>query len=579
MFRIFLSFLLLVGSSLHALADVQVTAGIEATNNPPNSPVEGTITITHNLNKSVDKNSFRMEGMPLTTDFIKDVRISPTGPVVISFYHFQIPGKDPGLYMLPEISVKVEGETYKSIATTYEVSGGAPSAIPQVAARTSATRGALKLEALVDNPQPFYPGQHALFTYRFYFQGDIALTAEALPLLDAKGFEKVGDKVINDSQEGGWSVQTINQEVKAVSPGQFVFPQSTAEGYSYQENPITKKRTYLEKLQGTADAITINVSALPANPPSTFTGAIGSYTFQTSLLSPPNVSVEDKVTLAIDISSNDSMLQNVNLPSLNQPGIKGLFRMSSLPPSGTVQGDTKRFFVDLYPLSTSTTQIPSLAFTYFDPIASKYVTLQSNPITIGVTTRKEGQKTEVQPALPAMPQPTQMPPEKQPTTIGPTTSPRVEMTAPEEIEIPGNPEKGFNNYWFGTWWGLYLIPLAVILLLLQVYFINYLQKKRAIIPIKNSEVLWNEALSNSSDPERFYPLLTKAFLVRLKENGTISSAEITPESLPSDGTAGKVKNFLSDIQEKRFTGTPLEISSVIKEASVLFQELKNERSL
>lgn len=560
--------------SLHALGDVQVTAQIETTNSVQGTPLEGSIIITHDRKEIIDNNSFLLGGKPIQADFVKDVRMSPTGPVQVTFYRFQMPGRDPGLYLLPEVSVKVGDKRYRSIATAFEV-GKAVSI--ETRAASVPTKGALRLEAYAQGPQPIYPGQRVQFVYRFYFQGDIELSAESLPLLDAKGFQKVGDKVITDGQEDGWSTQTITQEVKAIKAGEFTFPASKAEGYAYQETAGSKKRTYIEpKLQAVSQPVSVTVSALPASPPATFTGAVGSFTFEAGLLSPSTVTVEDKMTLALTVFSRDASLADLTLPNLNQSGIKGLFRMSDLPSAGTVQGNSKRFLIDLYPLSTSVTQIPPLAFSYFDPIANQYVTLQSAPIPITVTPREQSA-----PTVPVAPQPQPQPKPVQSAPKPAVAQPVQAVEQPEALEITGNQQLApldLDNHWFGTWWGLLLIPLAILLLLLQILGARYIEKRRAMAIIKSSDEVWQDALARSADAKQFFPRLSQALLLALKEKGLITSADVAPEQLPQEGIVGKVRSFLCDIEEKRFTGAPPSISSCIEQATALFKELQEENS-
>src|SRR5262249_43939786 len=116
--------LLFVPWTLRAQAtwqNVLVSAVIDQQDIIENQPVKVLISVTHDIKDKVDVNSFRQGGAPLKVEFIQDVKISPVKSLVISQYHFNLPGQPVGLYALPEISVKVGGKVYTSIPTTYQV--------------------------------------------------------------------------------------------------------------------------------------------------------------------------------------------------------------------------------------------------------------------------------------------------------------------------------------------------------------------------------------------------------------------------------------------------------------------------
>ncbi len=194
--------------------DVSISAVIDPYKAFEKHPLQGTITITHEADVPVDAASFRLGDKPLEVEHVKDVRIS--SKLIISIYNFQLPGQPKGVYTLPRISAKIGGESYYSLATSYEVTGAA--ATPNVNVSTGASDAVLTLRASVDGPLPLYPGQRARLVYRFYFKGDVELTSESLPLLDPKGFVRIGEKQITEFQQGGFNVQEIAQDVQTVEP-------------------------------------------------------------------------------------------------------------------------------------------------------------------------------------------------------------------------------------------------------------------------------------------------------------------------------------------------------------------------
>jgi hypothetical protein len=256
----------------------------------------------------------------------------------------------------------------------------------------------LKLTLHVDAPQPFYPGQRGWITYRYFYRGDIALTKEELPLLEPESFLKIGDKRIQESTKGSMSIREISQQIQAEKPGEFSFPPSIVEGYAYEEDPILKRRTYLQpKLHAETEAVSLEVTPFPSEDrPRDFQGALGQFNFSAKLLTPSQALIDDKMQLLLEISGKDG-LWTVQLPSLEI--LKGLFRQGDLPPIGKVEGDTKQFVIEIYPLSTAITEIPSLTFSFFDPNKKQYVEQQSKPIPIRVMERVSEKSLQQKPSI------------------------------------------------------------------------------------------------------------------------------------------------------------------------------------
>ncbi|MBA3958107.1 MAG: BatD family protein [Parachlamydiaceae bacterium] len=584
-------------SIVAAEQDIRVSATVDEGKAAENAPVIGTITVTHPIKDAIDPASFTIAGKPLSVEQIKTVPISSDLEVVI--FQFQLPGQEKGLYVLPDIEVSIAGKKYHTVNTTYEV------VTPQKASRSTPTRsaqpiqnqarhsiaqksvqnvpGKLLLKAEIVSLPPTYPGQRVKMIYRFYFTGNIELTAESLPLLDAKGLEKVGDKVIRDYQENEWAVQEISQEYQAAAPGTFNFPASSAEGYTYNEDPVSKKRSYIEpKLYSEVTAMSLTVTPFPAvGKPSDFQGAIGVFTFTTSLLTSPKTEVESKMQLALNIFSREAVLATIPAPNIrNQPGIQGLFRLGDLPPVGTIKDNTKQFVIDLYPLSTSVTEIPSIAFSFFDPLANRYDTVHSDPIPIQVLPRTQKKLEEViQPQQkPIVPEQTVQQPTK-PATSGTTDiKPSDTIVNPEAIEIIGNEkldETDTNSRFFGTWWVLWLIPVGIILLFVQSKLRQYLLTQNATNKNKQSRVLFDEAMQEKEETSKFFEKLEHSLMLKLKEKELISSSGVTADALANHGIEAEVKNFLSSIEELRFAkSTNVNLDVIKAQARQLFDQLE-----
>lgn len=579
-------------------ADVTVSSEIDLYQAYENRPLQGTISITHFSTAKIDDSSFNIEGTPIKAEAIKTVRFSPSSNIEMTIYRFTMPGKTQGLYVLPSISVKVDGETYKSIPSSYEVKAGQPSnyAPPPTPSptygtqtssqaivpspNTSTTPAILNLKAIVDGLNPMYPGQKAWLTYRFYYNGNIELTKEQLPLLEAAGLEKIGDKRTQEYVENGLSVTEVAQEVQGGKPGTYVFPPSYIEGYAYTENAAGQKTYFEPKLHSETPMITITVQPFPtAGKPVTFKGAVGQFTIQTTLLTPPVATVDEEMKLAIDISGTGE-LGNIHLPDLSQAGIKQLFRLSDLPPIESITGDTKRFIITLSPLSTSVTNIPSIPFSFFDPLANQYETVNSNPIPITVSQQPSPPPISAPPAaIEPTPVPTPTPQPTPPVTPKPPPQPpptQPDVYKPKAVEIEGNlhlKRSDLSNLKFGTWSVMWVIPFGIVFILFQIGLKRYLEQMRSQVKPKTSSDIFDEAMSAGTDSPVFYQKLNRAFLKRLAEHGLIANSDIPVENLPADGVVGEVRTFLYSIEEKRFTGDKVATDELLKEAKTLFSKI------
>lgn len=562
--------LMFVSVFLSADSNVYVTADINQYSAYENQVLKGTITVTHDQNDKVDAASLLLDKKPLQVEFIKDVQITSSSPIVISYYNFQIPAQPAGLYVLPEVSVKVGGKQYRSVMSSYAVQGGAqpasaqpppqqqgaPVAPVQPPAASSAAPAApsqpspapapapaaavLRLEAAVEGPKPLYPGEQVNFTYRYFYNTSIDLTKEQLPLLDAEGFLKIGDEVQKNSVQNGLTVSEVIQVAEAVKPGDYSFGPSVIEGYAYTPGAGGQHIFTSGKLTSQAPGLTVTVSPFPEkDKPVSFNGAIGEYKFNVALTSSPDIEVGDEVTLSLDITGK-GRLGGVKLPEMCcQPGFSGFLLPSGLPPVGTIKGDTKNFIVRLRPLNDAVKEIPSIEFSSFDPASSKYIVQHSKPIPIVVKASR---------GLPV--QNLDQPQRKSPAATGPAYR-------PQPIEIEGIftlSASDLYNKWFGTWWVLAMIPFGIALLIYQVSLREYFEKMRKEAKLQTGSSLLQEALNEQKGSSRYFELINRALKLRLAEAGLIASPDIAAENLPTEGLPGEVRAFLLDVDERRFAG-------------------------
>lgn len=87
----------------------------------PDSPILGSVFITHNIKDVVDEKSFRIGGNLLKVEFVSNTSISTNPDIAVTIYKFQLSGMPAGTHTLPPITVKVEGKEYAALPMTVEV--------------------------------------------------------------------------------------------------------------------------------------------------------------------------------------------------------------------------------------------------------------------------------------------------------------------------------------------------------------------------------------------------------------------------------------------------------------------------
>ena len=131
----------------------------------------------------------------------------------------------------------------------------------------------------------------------------------------------------------------------------------------------------------------LEVKALPeSDRPPTFAGAVGDQFSIEVRTSRSVVSLGEPVELDVKVKSNQ-LLDTLSLGKLDGEGRlpKDRFTVPAEPPTGELsdEGKTKTFKITAQ-VTGPTTEIPALAFSYFDPTKSTYQTIHSEPIALSV---------------------------------------------------------------------------------------------------------------------------------------------------------------------------------------------------
>ena len=144
-------------------------------------------------------------------------------------------------------------------------------------------------------------------------------------------------------------------------------------------NRISSFFRQVERVPIETEAIEIQVNPLPANPPASFTGAVGQYKVNTTL-NRTTVTTDDVISLRMAISGNGD-IKRVQAPEMAFPDDFEVYDPKVLDESSYESGDDiigkKVIEYLLVPKNPGNFNIQP-EFTYYDPDSSKYVTLKED---------------------------------------------------------------------------------------------------------------------------------------------------------------------------------------------------------
>ncbi len=119
--------------------------------------------------------------------------------------------------------------------------------------------------------------------------------------------------------------------------------------------------------------------------PDSFSGAVGTGFSIGVTADRTVVRVGDPISLDVTIGGEGNMRQ-LSLPPLSADGglQEELFQLPQDKPAGTMVGNAKQFKLSVRVKDESVTQIPAIAFSWFDPSQEAYLTARSKPIAMQV---------------------------------------------------------------------------------------------------------------------------------------------------------------------------------------------------
>ena len=348
----------------------------------------------------------------------------------VTFIYQVVPEKN-GTFTIPAMTVEADGKTLRTEPVALTV---------QPSSATAATDDPKVLgfaEFLVPR-KTAYLGETIPVELKLYVDSRIRWQPVAMPEISGEGFtkQKMPEPQRDQVQKNGRDYDVLTFKT-AITPsragkitlGPSVIPYNARVPRARKSGPRSLFDMFdddvfgdpyfsaVQQMKARAEQVEITVKPLPAaGRPAGFSGAVGTFQF-TAEGTPKQVKIGDPVTMKLKISGRG------NFDRLTAPGLKDPAGWRTYPPSNTFKADdevgyagTKIFDMAVVP-ETKKTEMPVFQFSYFDPLAEKYATINSEPATLTV----EGGAPPVPAATPAPASAA-----KAPETPQPSAAPRVD---------------------------------------------------------------------------------------------------------------------------------------------------------
>jgi hypothetical protein len=302
-------------------------------------------------------------------------------------YYFQLRPLKTGELVIPPISVNVDGQTFQTEPINIEVvestGTNAPSAPPADGKAPATLAGQnLFVEAVVDNATP-YLGEQVTYIFRFYQAADTPLQTLGRPNYHPPSFTNFWGQTVLDQPYYSTSVDgreylvtEVRTAVFPTNPGPLTIAPSVLEipGDLFSAGAVLE-----------TEPVAVAVQSLPDGAPDDFSGAVGQFDMRAELDTTIG-KVNEPLTLYVDIegAGNIDILTEPPLPDLPAWRIFESQSTSKTEVQEDVVYGRRRFERLLVPGESGEFTFPSISFSYFDPEAGEYRTLETDPIPINV---------------------------------------------------------------------------------------------------------------------------------------------------------------------------------------------------
>lgn len=335
-------------------------------------------------------------------------------------YSYVILPQRTGNFTIPGITVTAEGKPFRtrdlSFSVTDAIAGPVPapppSAAPQgyppgmapyhpPAAARGATQGRVAFAEISCPKRTLYVGEAVPVEIRCYF--DAAYQVQVRGKVDFGGegvvTERFPDPKESREERDGviYNVLTFRTLLSAVKPGTIELPPAKLNSLIQMpgavppgfDDPIFRQlmgrnSPFMESRELTVKSASLHLEILPLpkeGRPASFAGAVGQFDLDT-VVPNPKPAPGDPVTLRVKIGGKG------NFKGMGAPLLTETEGWRSYPPTDKFEGsdDLSHSGVNSFDFTLIAqepkTASPGAEFSYFDPVAAKYVTLTAKPIPV-----------------------------------------------------------------------------------------------------------------------------------------------------------------------------------------------------
>jgi hypothetical protein len=331
-------------------------------------------------------------------------------------YSYTILPEKSGTYKIPPQSIRAGKDNLQTPELTLRVAdspraaaGGGSNRVPS--GNTQAGEDKIAFAELLVPKKIAYVGEMIPVVVRIGFNSRARVAEMAPPQVSGQGFtvQKLGEGERNLENINGRSYVIFNYKtaISAARVGNFqigpveqkaniLVPRRSSGTRRkpfdpFSEDPFSDPFFALpfgglmeqREIAVKSDPVSLEVKALPAGAPPSFSGALGSFSM-TAEANPKRVQIGDPITIKASISGRG------NFDRMNAPELSDERGWHKYPPSSNFKQDddvgisgTKTFELVVSP-NEKLTNVPPLAFSYFDPVKEKYVTLRSEAVPLVV---------------------------------------------------------------------------------------------------------------------------------------------------------------------------------------------------
>lgn len=465
-------------------------------------------------------------------------------------YTYTLQAQKIGTFTIPSASIIVGGQKYTSNGVSIKV-------LPADAPQSKSQGGRGGSQASISNDNIFirtdvsktnvYEQEAILVTYKLYTLVDV-VQCNPKKMIDFNGFMK---QDIDQPTNKQFSLENYNgRNYTSVVLYKFLlYPQHSGvlqiDKWNFEAVVRVQNKTAVRSIFDdffdsstnvskiiTAPAVKINVNALPAGKPATYTGTVGRFNLNSSISS-TQIKANDAVTLKINIegSGNMKLIKNptVKFPDgfeVYDPKVTNNFKTTASGVSGNKV--VEYMFI---PRHSGNFEIPSAEFSYFDTQAKTYKTLRTPVYKLQVAKGVGGENQTIV---------SNYVDKEDVKQLGKD----IRYIQTDKFTLSKEEEPIFGTY---IGWLMYLIPLLISMSLFFLFRkqakenadISFVKNKKAN-KVAQKRLKLAQKLLKEGKKDKFYEEVMKATWTYLSDKLSIPISSLTKDRVESELTSQNV---------------------------------------